>query len=344
MTRTRARGWSYAREVSNLDRRPTEELTGGLATVSATPARRVLEPREVPLGGPRAMLVRRTLPHRELRSVGAWCFVDDYGPSDPAESPMRVPPHPHTGLQTVTWLLSGEVLHQDSVGSEQLVRPGSLSLMTAGRGIAHAETSTPTSQELRGVQLWVALPDESRHTAPAFEHHDRLPVHLPGGEGGGVTATVVLGRVGDAVSPATTYSPIVGADLEVAPGASENLPLDPSFEHAVLALSDDLVVDGEPLAKGSLLYLGRGRESVPVASAGRPTRGLLLGGEPFDEELLMWWNFVGRDHDEVDAVRAEWQRAVAGEETRFGQVAAYDGGALPAPAMPGTRLRPRRRS
>jgi redox-sensitive bicupin YhaK (pirin superfamily) len=331
----------YARDVSNLEPRPAEATAGGLATVSREPARRVLEPREVPLGGPRAMLVRRTLPHRELRSVGAWCFVDDYGPSDPVGSPMRVPPHPHTGLQTVTWLLSGEVLHQDSVGSEQLVRPGSLSLMTAGRGIAHAETSTPASPVLRGVQLWVALPEEARHTAPAFEHHDRLPVHRANGDGAGVTATVVLGRVGDAVSPATTYTPIAGADVEVAGGASGHLPLEPAFEHAVLALTDDLVVDGEALAKGSLLYLGCGRESVAVGSDGGPARGLLLGGEPFDEELLMWWNFVGRDHDEVVALREEWQSAVGGADTRFGQVAAYDGPALPAPALPGTRLRPR---
>ncbi len=329
--------------MSNLERKPAEETAGGLATVSRTPARRVLEPREVPLGGPRAMLVRRTLPHRELRSVGAWCFVDDYGPSDPVESPMRVPPHPHTGLQTVTWLLSGEVLHQDSVGSEQLVRPGSLSLMTAGRGIAHAETSTPTSPVLRGVQLWVALPDQSRHTAPAFEHHDRLPVHAVGAVDDGVTVTVVLGRVGNAVSPATTYSPIVGADLEVTAGASGDVPVDATFEHAVRALSDALVVDGETLARGSLLYLGCGRESVAVSSDGGPARGLLLGGEPFDEELLMWWNFVLRDHDEVVEAREEWMAAVGGAATRFGDVGGYDGPSLAAPELPNSRLRPRRR-
>ena len=285
--------------MSNLERRPDEELAGGLATVSADPVRRVLEPREVPLGGPRAMLVRRTLPHRGLRSVGAWCFVDDYGPADPAESPMRVPPHPHTGLQTVTWLLGGEVLHQDSVGSSShWSDPGALSLMTAGRGISHAETSTPSSPTLRGVQLWVALPDDARETAPAFEHHDALPVHAAGG----LSATVVLGRVGDAVSPATTYSPIVGADVQVAAGGGGELPLEPSFEHAVLALSDGLVVDGGEVPKGSLVYLGCGRDRLALASSGGAARGLLLGGEPFDEELLMWWNFVGRDHDEVEAV------------------------------------------
>ena len=327
--------------MSNLDPRPEESAAGGLATVSHEPVRRVLAPREVPLGGPRAMLVRRTLPHRGLRSVGAWCFVDDYGPST---DPMVVPPHPHTGLQTVTWLLSGEVLHQDSLGSEALVRPGSLSLMTAGRGITHAETSTPPSPPLRGVQLWVALPGTARDTAPAFEHHDRLPVHADGG----LSATVVLGRVGDAESPATTYTPIVGADVAVASGDAGELPLEPAWEHAVLALSDGLVVDSELVAAGSLVYLGCGRDRVVLAGSGQAARALLLGGEPFDEELLMWWNFVGRDHDEVEASRDEWQRAVAGEDTRFGRVEGYrhpgTPAALPAPALPGTRLRPRRRS
>jgi redox-sensitive bicupin YhaK (pirin superfamily) len=325
--------------VSNLERRPDEELAGGLATVSPEPVREVLAPREVPLGGPRAMLVRRTLPHRGRRSVGAWCFVDDYGPADPAGSPMRVPPHPHTGLQTVTWLLSGEVLHQDSLGSEVLVQPGSLSLMTAGLGISHAETSTPTSPVLRGVQLWVALPDDARQTAPAFEHHDRLPVHATDG----LTATVVLGRVGEVASPATTYTAIVGADVAVAAGADGALPLDPGFEHAVLALSAGMVVDGEPVPASSLVYLGCGRDTISLGAAAEPARGLLLGGEPFDEELLMWWNFVGRDHDEVAAARDEWQRAVAGDDTRFGHVGSYDGAALPAPELPGVRLRPRGR-
>ena len=116
---------------------------------------------------------------------------------------MRVPPHPHTGLQTVTWLLRGEVLHQDSIGSEQVVRPGALNLMTAGRGIAHAETSTDDSPALRGVQLWVALPDADRDAAPAFEHH----AALPGVEDGGLSATVLVGSLAGAQSPATTYTP-----------------------------------------------------------------------------------------------------------------------------------------
>ncbi|MGH8894560.1 MAG: pirin family protein [Actinomycetes bacterium] len=316
--------------MSNLERRPAETPAGGLATVCRTPTRRVLAPREVPLGGPRAMTVRRTLPHRELRTIGAWCFVDDYGPSGGRS--MAVPPHPHTGLQTVTWLLSGEVRHQDSLGNEAVVRPGALNLMTAGRGISHAETSTPSSPALRGVQLWVALPDAHRDTAPDFAHHSELPVLTDGGVG----ATVLLGALGDTRSPARAFTPIVGADLSVA-GAGE-LPLQEEWEHAVLALADGLVVDREPLAAGSLAYLGCGRDRLELSGG---SRAMLLGGEPFDEELLMWWNFVGRTHEEIVAAREEWSLAVGGAATGFGQIAAYDGPALPAPPLPGSRLRPR---
>lgn len=325
--------------MSNLERRPEETPTGGVGTVSPEPTRQLLAPREVPLGGPRAMLVRRTLPHREIRTVGAWCFLDDYGPASGTDPGMVVPPHPHTGLQTVTWLLSGEVRHQDSLGSEQLVRPGELSLMTAGRGISHAETSTPTSPDLRGVQLWVALPDPDRGTAPDFEHHGTLPV-LVDAE---LSATVLLGALGDVRSPARAFTPIVGVDLTVRAGGVGTVPLEKPWEHAVLALSGDVVVDDEPVPQGSLAYLGCGRDRLEVRSDGADVRAMLLGGEPFGEELLMWWNFVGRTHDEVAAARAEWMTAVGGADTRFGHVTAYDGPALPAPALPGTRLRPRGR-
>jgi len=329
--------------VSNLEPRPTETSSGGLATVRRTPARLTLMPREVPLGGPRGMVVRRTLPHRELRTVGAWCFLDDYGPSDPADQRMVVPPHPHTGLQTVTWLLSGEVLHQDSLGSEQVVRPGALNLMTAGRGITHAETSTPTSPVLRGVQLWVALPDDDRATAPGFEHHAVLPVV----KDGGLSATVLLGSLAGTRSPATSFTPIVGADVSVSEGAAGELDLETEWEHAVLALSPGLVVNGEVVPDRSLLYLGCGRDRLRLGAQvadGAGARALLLGGEPFGEELLMWWNFVERTHEDVVAARDEWTAATGGAATRFGQVTAYDGPALPAPVLPGARLRPRGRS
>jgi redox-sensitive bicupin YhaK (pirin superfamily) len=253
---------------------------------------------------------------------------------------MHVPPHPHTGLQTVTWLLEGEVHHQDSLGSEQRVRPGQLSLMTAGRGIAHAETSpADPPPTLRGVQLWVALPESDRHSAPAFEHHATLPVLRTGG----LTATLIIGELAGEQSAATAYTPLVGADVVLGPDGSGRLPLDPTFEHAVLALSPDVVVDGEPVAEAALAYLGCGRSVLELAGGPAGARLLLLGGAPFEEQLLMWWNFVGRDHDEIVAFRTEWEASRGGAETRFAPVRGYDGPALPAPELPSVRLRPRTR-
>src|SRR5919202_6561195 len=161
----------------------------------------LLEPREVPLGGPRAMLVHRTLPHRDIRTIGAWCFVDAFGPS--TGPGMHVPPHPHIGLQTVTWLLAGDVEHRDSVGSRQLVHPGELNVMTAGRGIAHSEDSVgPAGSGMHGVQLWTALPDADRQQAPHFEHHGDLPVLTAAG----LRGTVFVGTLYGATSPAAAYS------------------------------------------------------------------------------------------------------------------------------------------
>ena len=307
---------------------------------SAGPVREVLTGHEVALGGVRAMTVTRTLPNRGRRTVGAWCFADAYGPTDLAggnwgEHPgMWVPPHPHTALQTVSWLLAGEVLHRDSLGHQQLIRPGQLNLMTAGRGISHSEETPPEhSPWLHGVQLWVALPESDRHTAPRFEHHAELPVV----SAGGVDVTVVMGELAGAISPARIYTPLVCADAALAAGASTQLPLRPEFEYAVLALSGTARVDGLDLEPGPLLYLGSGRSELEV-SATDPARLILLGGEPFEEQLVMWWNFVGRSHEDIVQARDDWQAGVG-----FGAVEGFDGDRLPAPALPGTRLRPRGR-
>jgi redox-sensitive bicupin YhaK (pirin superfamily) len=285
----------------------------------------VFEPRAVPLGGLRAIEVDRVLPQRFLPTVGAWCFLDSFGPDD---TRMRVLPHPHTGLQTVTWLLSGEIHHRDSLGSDVLVRPGQLNLMTAGRGVAHSEFSRDAGP-LRGLQLWAALPAGSAATAPAFEQQAELPVYAAPG----VTATVLMGSVGGVTSPATAHTPIVGADVTVTGAAV--LPLRPDHEHAVLAL-DPLAVTGVEVGAGRLLYLGTGRTELRLAGTGR---AFLLGGEPFPDELVMWWNFVGRDHEEIVTARADWE---AGAD-RFGVVAGHDGARIPAPDLPGVRLAPRRR-
>jgi redox-sensitive bicupin YhaK (pirin superfamily) len=267
--------------------------------------------------------------------VGAWCFLDAYGPHDLAGTAgMRVGPHPHLGLQTVSWLVAGEILHRDSLGSVQEIRPGQLNLMTAGRGISHSEQSTPGgSGVLHGVQLWVALPGSDRDGPPAFAQHADLPVVT----GGGLRATVVMGELAGAVSPARCYTPLVGAEIALAAGAGSVLPLRPDFEYAVLALDGTATVDGVPLAPGPLLYIGDGRRSVRFGS-GPGARLLLLGGEPFTERLVMWWNFVARDHDEIVEARAAW--AGGG---RFGEVRGYDGDPIPAPPMPITRLVPRGR-
>ncbi|WP_433254199.1 pirin family protein [Streptosporangium sp. CA-135522] len=308
--------------MSNLEAVPRETLCAAAATTGPVVER--LAGHEVALGGPRAMAVTRTLPSRGRRMVGAWCFLDDYGPEAAA---MRVPPHPHTGLQTVTWLLSGEVLHRDSLGTLQQVRPGQLNLMTAGRGISHSEESAETL--LHGVQLWVALPDGDRRTAPHFEHHADLPVLTEGA----ARVTVIMGSMGGSTSPARTYTPLLGAEVAISGGAV--LPLEPDFEHAVVLLSGEVEVGGARLDRGELLYLGSGRRDLRVSGQGR---FLLLGGEPFEEEIVMWWNFIGRSHDEITAFREEWHSGEA-----FGTVRGFDGAPLPAPALPTTRLKPRGR-
>jgi redox-sensitive bicupin YhaK (pirin superfamily) len=282
------------------------------------------------------MSVTRTLPNRTRRMVGAWCFVDYYGPDDISQSPgMRVAPHPHTGLQTVTWLISGEVLHRDSVGSRQLVTPGQLNLMTAGYGISHSEESaTEHSPVLHGVQLWTALPDRDRHVSPHFEHHPDLPVLSDTG----VTISVLMGEIGGATSPAAVYSPLVGAEALLDPGADTRLPLQPDWEYATLVLAGAIDVDGAALSPGPLLYLGSGRSELRLR-AERPARLLLIGGEPFEEHIVMWWNFVGGDHDDIVTARDEWMRG----DSRFGRVYGYPGNPLPAPALPTVRLKPRGR-
>lgn len=329
--------------MSNVENDPAEQtVCSAGAAVATEPDTELLHPREVPLGGPRAMRVRRALPNRDRRMVGAWCFADSYGPSEIAGlSGMQVPPHPHTGLQTVTWLAEGEVWHQDSVGSRQLVRPGELPLMTAGHGIAHSEQSPPDhSSRLYGAQLWVALPEQARRLTPAFEFHSSLPRH----EIRQGSITVLAGDVDGAVSPATTYTPLVGASLAVCAGGQLSVPLEPDFEHAILALSSGLSAEQVSIPVGAMLYLGRGRREVEL-TADAAGQALLLGGEPFAEDLVMWWNFVGRSHEDIVAARTRWEaeRDTATGHRRFGPVHGYEGPALAAPALPNARLTARGR-
>jgi len=298
------------------------ELTTGELTTSELTTGRVARVGDIE--------VRRLLPLRHRRSVGAWCFVDHYGPmSVDGVAGMQVPPHPHIGLQTVTWLLDGNVLHRDSLGSEQMIRPGQLNLMTAGRGIAHAEES-PSEHDprLHGIQLWLALPGPQRQVVPAFEHHPELPAAgLAGFE-----ITVFAGSLAGVRSPATVFSPVVGAQLRAGRDTRGQLSLEPGYEHVIFMVAGTGEADGAALTPGTLLYLPTGRDQVTLAATA-DAQLFLLGGEPLDQPVVMWWNFVGTTpQDIIDAAR-DW-----GHGERFGQVTGYQGPPLPAPPLDAVRL------
>ena len=349
--------------MSNPERDPDEVECRARATRGIE----VLTPRDVPLGGPRAMTVRRTLPQRERSLIGAWCFLDHYGPDEVAESGgMSVAPHPHTGLQTVSWLFTGEVEHRDSAGHHAMVRPGELNLMTAGHGISHSEVSTAETSVLHGAQLWVALPDDARDGAPRFDHY------APGAvTGDGWEARVFLGSLLGDTSPVATATPLLGAELRLAAGTELHLDVDPAFEHGVLVDTGVVSVGDVETKQHELAYLPPGSQRLSL-EAHTDLRVLLLGGPPFGESIVMWWNFVGRSHEEVVAFREEWQAQVLDDggtardpddagglreadgpqrvvpssqqvrPGRFGVVVGDQLPPIPAPPLPNARLKERR--
>lgn len=269
--------------------------------------------------------VRRALPKRTLRTIGAWCFLDHFGPhqfSTPREA-MYVGAHPHIGLQTVTWLTEGEVLHRDSLGTVATIEAGGLNVMTSGRGIAHTEeTPNDNAGVLHGLQLWLALPERRREMDPAFEHVFELPVWRDGA----AEATLFIGDAFGLSAGATIHSPLMGAELRV-PAGRTTLPVTPEFEHGLLVMEGSIRVDDRPLEVGQLGYLSRGRRSVCI-EAEAPARLGMIGGEPYTDPLLMWWNFVGGSYDEIHEARRAW---LAGE--RFGAVHGFDGPALGVPDL-----------
>ena len=204
--------------------------------------------------------IRRALPHRDRRMVGAWCFLDHAGPVHfkPGDG-LHVGAHPHIGLQTFTWLIEGEVMHRDSLGYEQVIHPGQVNLMTAGRGVAHSEDSVEDGARLHAAQLWIALPEAERRREPAFCNYPELPAL----ERDGFTVTVLAGTALGETSPATIYSPLVGLDLTSRGAAKTVLPLDTAFEYGVMALRGAATVGGEALPTGELLYFAPGREPQP---------------------------------------------------------------------------------
>ena len=291
----------------------------------------VLDGREAQVG---KFTVRRVLPTRPLRTVGAWCFADHMGPAEVTEtSGLDVGPHPHTGLQTASWLFSGEIEHRDSAGHHAFVRPGELNLMTAGRGISHSEYSTPRTTVLHGAQLWLALPDAARQVDPDFEHFAPEAV-----TGEGWEARVFLGSLLGSASPVRTHSPLLGAELRLRAGTTLRVPVDPAYEHGILLDSGSLTVGDEALKAHELGYLEPGRDAIDLVAA-EDALLLLLGGPPFGEQIVMWWNFIGREHDEVAGYRAQWQHLLdEGSDDRFSLAAGDPLPPLPAPVLPNAHL------
>ena len=296
----------------------------------------------MPLGtGDREMEVSRVLPQRALSLIGGWCFVDHFGPDEVA---MRVPSHPHTCLQTVTWLFDGEIRHRDALGTDIVVRPGEVNLMTAGWGISHTEYS-PEGGRLHGVQLWTALPDSDRFCDPHFEHFATEPVRIDDHE-----VAVFVGQFGPGDSPVEVYTPMLGAEVRFTSEEPITVEVPAGWEFGVLADGGSVWFDDTEVPSGMLGYRAPGPSTVTLrahANAGHVVRAIVLGGEPLDEDIVMWWNFIGRSHDEIAAWRANWQLAIGAETGgdnagNFPPTPATDGDAeIPAPEMPTLRLKPR---
>jgi len=270
--------------------------------------------------------VGRALPTRERRMVGAWCFLDHLGPihSGASGAGMHVGAHPHTCLQTFTWMIEGEILHRDSLGTEQVVRPGQVNLMTAGHGISHTEDSLPGAAGLHAAQLWIALPPEHADIAPAFDHYPDLPVW----QQEGATLTLLAGELAGHRAPTRLYSPLLGVDVHSQTGGRLALPLNADFEYGLLPLEGEVSFEGQSFGPTDFFYLAPGRQSLALhLSAG--SRLLLLGGQPFGQPITMWWNFVGHSREAVAAAQADWD---AGSE-RFGTVPKA-GERMAAPRIP----------
>jgi redox-sensitive bicupin YhaK (pirin superfamily) len=264
-----------------------------------------------------ALPVARVLPSRVHRTVGAWCFADLMGPVELGVGEgVDVAPHPHCGLQTVTWLFAGEILHRDSLGSEQVIRPGQCNLMTAGHGVAHSEESvTRRGGRVRGIQLWVAQPAATRDGDAAFAHIADLPRIALRGARGDAEATVFVGAFAGAESPARRDWDHFGAEAHLR--GSVDVPLATAHEHAVVVIDGAVEVDGTELAPGTHAFLAAGRDGCALTAVGGDARVILLGGAPFPEELVMWWNFVARTRDEIATA---WRQWTDGDE-RFPEVA-----------------------
>jgi redox-sensitive bicupin YhaK (pirin superfamily) len=250
--------------------------------------------------------VRRLLPSVRRRMVGPFIFFDEMGPATfPPGRGIDVRPHPHIGLATVTYLFEGEILHRDSLGTVQPIRPGDVNWMTAGRGIAHSERTGPETRSaggrLAGIQAWVALPHDAEETAPAFAHHGRDGLPLLHDDGAEVR--LIAGAFLGACSPVETRWETLYADAVLAPGARLPFPAGHE-ERAVYAVAGDIEITGHPVEPGQLLVLRPGRDVTIEARS--PARLMLLGGAAMDGPRHVWWNFVSSSRERIEQAKADW--------------------------------------
>jgi redox-sensitive bicupin YhaK (pirin superfamily) len=274
----------------------------------------VIAPRSRDLGG---FDVRRVLPSARRRSVGPFVFWDQMGPATfVAGRGVDVRPHPHVGLATITYLFAGEILHRDSLGSAQVIRPGEVNWMTAGRGIVHSERTPPerrrTAAPLFGIQAWVALPRADEECEPGFSHHGSAD--LPVVEGKGTRVRVLVGSLYGARAAVPARSPTFYADATLDAGASLVLPAEYE-ERGVHVAEGELAVGSDAFGPGQMLVFRAGDE-VPLTARVR-TRVLLLGGAPLDGPRQVWWNFVSSSPERIEQAKADWKAgrfaAVPGE-------------------------------
>ncbi|WP_168405674.1 pirin family protein [Acinetobacter indicus] len=271
-------------------------------------------------------VIKRALPSRHKRMIGAWCFLDHAGPvSFPQGDGLDVGPHPHIGLQTFTWMIEGTLMHTDSIGSKQLIRPKQVNLMTAGQGISHTEVAPAQETHMHAAQLWIALPDAKRNMPSRFDHYPELPVVSRDG----VEFTVLVGEFLETRSPVEVHSPLLAVDLTAAETVRTRLQLNPAFEYGFMALEGTAHINQHELNEDNMVVLEPGLQDIEI-ELHQGARVLLLGGEPFESAILLWWNFVGRTQDELSEARDQW----VNQDPRFGSIPDYNGPRLEAPALP----------
>lgn len=279
----------------------------------------------------RGTVIKRALPSRQKRMIGAWCFLDHAGPvTFPQGDGLDVGPHPHIGLQTFTWMIEGTMMHTDSIGSKQLIRPKQVNLMTAGYGISHTEVAPDTETRMHAAQLWIALPDDKINMAPQFDHYPVLPVV----EKDNIEFTVLVGEFMDTVSPVQVHTELLGIDFFAKEQTKTRIPLNPKFEYGFMALEGDAIVNGHDLNSDNMVVLEPGISQIEVELP-KGSRLLLIGGEPFESPILLWWNLVGRTQEELKTATEQW----INQDARFGTIPDYDGPRLEALAFP-DKMRP----